>query len=121
MSAGRTPLGLRWDTERASEAWCHHSSGEPRYSRGVASRPASEPESAGGDARAEGEDAQWIRSFLRTQPGKTYRIDATDDAHEQAAREALAVAARTLTDKVVRDAQDPVTDHTPTPGQPDQG
>jgi hypothetical protein len=86
----------------------------------VASRPASEPESAGGDARAESEggDAQWIRSFLRTQPGKTYRIDATDDAHEEAAREALAVAARTLTDKVVRDAQGPVTDDTPTPGQP---
>jgi len=87
----------------------------------VASRPASEPESAGGDARTESEggDAQWIRSFLRTQPGKTYRIDGTDDAHEEAAREALAVAARTLTDKVVRNAQGAVTDHTPTPGQPD--
>ena len=65
----------------------------------------------------EGEDSLWLRSFLRTQPGKTYRIDAPDDAHEEAAREALAVAARTLTDEVVRGSEVPVTGHTPTPGQ----
>lgn len=65
----------------------------------------------------EGEDSLWLRSFVRTQPGKTYRVDAPDDAHEEAAREALTAAARTLTDEVVRGSDVPVTDHTPTPGQ----
>jgi hypothetical protein len=66
----------------------------------------------------EDEDSQWVRSFLRTQPGKTYRIGATDDAHEEAARETLAAAARILTDEVERSSQPPVTDHTPTSSQP---
>jgi hypothetical protein len=87
---------------------------EPRYPRSVVSRAGDGPGVEGrDDARAEGEDAQWVRSFLRTQPGKTYRLDAADEAHEEAAREALAVAARTLTDEVLRGSE--------VPGPPDDG
>ncbi len=84
----------------------------------------SEPRTEGvGDARAEGDDAEWLRSFLLTQPGKTHRIDATDDGHEEAAREGLAVAARILTDEAVRGSQAPGsavagTDDTRAPGEP---
>lgn len=79
----------------------------------------SEPGTEGvGDARAEGDDAEWLLSFLLTQPGKTHRLDATDDGHEDAAREALAVAARILTDEAVRGSQTAGTDDTGAPGQP---
>jgi hypothetical protein len=90
----------------------------------VVTRPGSAPGTEGvGDARAGGDDAEWLRSFLRTQPGKTHRIDATDDAHEEAARESLAVAARILTDEAVRGSEVrgsevAGTDHTKAPGQP---
>ena len=98
--------------------WSQPRSREPRYSRGVVSSPGSELEEGADDARAESEDSQWVRSFLLTQPGKTYRIDATDEAHEEAAREALAVAARILTDEALRGSDGPGTDHMQAPGQP---
>jgi hypothetical protein len=85
----------------------------------VVSSPGGEPRSEGtGDARAYGEESEWVRSFLLTQPGKTYRLDATDEAHEEAARESLAVAARILTDGVVRGTDFRGTDDTQVPGEP---
>jgi hypothetical protein len=56
--------------------------------------------------------------LLLTQPGKTYRLDATDEAHEEAARESLAVAARILTDEVVLGAEVRGTDDTQVTGEP---
>jgi hypothetical protein len=85
----------------------------------VVSSPGREPRTEGtGDARPEGEQSAWVRSFLLTQPGKTYRLDATDEAHEEAARESLAVAARILTDEVVRGSEVRGTDDTQVPGEP---
>jgi hypothetical protein len=71
-----------------------------------------------GDAAAEDEDSLWVRSFLRTQPGKTYRIDSTDEEHEEAARAALALAARILTDEALFGSEGPGTNATQAPSQP---
>jgi hypothetical protein len=77
-----------------------------RYSPVVVSGPIGKPGivDAGGEW-GESDDALWVRSFLLTQPGKTYRIESTDDAREAAAREAVQAAARVLTDEVVRGAR----------------
>ncbi len=93
---------------------------EPRYCRGVPSTPASEPRSAGAGAQAEDEDSQWVRSFLLTWWGKTYRVGASDEAREDAGREALAEAARALTDRVLLDtAKDQDSDqNNPPPSGP---
>ena len=67
--------------------------------------PNGDPGAAGcGGEQGEGEDARWVRSFLLAQPGKTFRIEQIDDAREAAASEAVEVAARSLTDEVVRGA-----------------
>lgn len=85
----------------------------------MVSRTGSEPGTDGiGDAQADGVDSQWVRSFLLTQPGKTYRVDSTDEEHEGAAREALSAAARILTDEAIRGSEVPGTNHTQAPGQP---
>jgi hypothetical protein len=46
----------------------------------------------------------WVRSFLLTQPGKTYGTEPPGDEHQDATREAAVEAARALTDEVVRAA-----------------
>lgn len=76
-----------------------------RYSPVVALAPNGDPgiTGAGGDV-GESEDARWVRSFLLSQPGKTFRIEQGDDAREAAATEAVAAAAQSLTDEVVRGA-----------------
>jgi hypothetical protein len=73
----------------------------------VAESPESGPGPSGADsgARSEAEDAEWVDSFLLTKPGKTYRVEATDEVREDAVREALAAAARALTDRVELESQ----------------
>lgn len=58
-----------------------------------------------GGAQDANEDAGWVDDFLRTEPGKTYRTEMTEDAHEAAVREAVQAAGRSLTDEVMRAAQ----------------
>ena len=71
----------------------------------------------GGEESAS-EDALWVRNFLLTQPGKTYRVESTDDAREAAASHAVEVAARALTDEVVRSARVDGQVHPAAPDQP---
>lgn len=89
-----------------------------RYPHTVTSRPASKPGPAGADAAAEAADSEWVDSFLRTRSGKTYRLDASDDAPDLASREALAASARALTDRVLRESQAAIRDDTPTSEPP---
>jgi hypothetical protein len=82
-----------------------------RYCPSVVSGPNGEPGIAGsgsaqGESESESEDALWVRSFLITQPGKSYLVESTDDAREAAARDAVEAAARALTDEVVRGARE---------------
>ena len=71
-----------------------------------------------GGEESESEDALWVRNFLITQPGKTYRVESTDDAREAAASHAVEVAARALTDEVVRSARVDGQVHPAAPDQP---
>jgi hypothetical protein len=64
----------------------------------------SEPEIEPGRKRA-AEDVPWVRSFLRTQPGKTYDVEARHDVREAAEREAVEAFAHALTDNVLRRAR----------------
>jgi hypothetical protein len=74
---------------------------------------------AGSDGvQGESEEALWVRSFLITQPGKTYRVESTDDGREAAARNAVEAAARALTDEVVRGARVDGQVRTAAPDQP---
>jgi hypothetical protein len=74
---------------------------------------------AGSDrVQGESEEALWVRSFLITQPGKTYRVQSTDDGREAAARHAVEAAARALTDEVVRGARVDGQVRTAAPDQP---
>lgn len=66
------------------------------------SRPAAPASDLSTPQEDAGADAVWVRSFLRTQPGKTYRIEPAGDGHQDATREAAVGAARALTDEVVR-------------------
>lgn len=71
--------------------------------------------SAGGEP---GEVIGWVRSFLLAQPGKAFRIEHADDAREAAAGEAVAAAARSLTDEVVRGAWSAGTSDEPSQSEP---
>jgi hypothetical protein len=85
----------------------------------VVSGPNVEPGIAGSSgAQGESEDALWVRSFLITQPGKTYRVESTDDARQAAAIHAVEAAARALTDEVVRGDRVDGQVHTAAPDQP---
>jgi hypothetical protein len=82
----------------------------------VESRSSDAPRVTGpGSEHGESEDALWVRSFLLTQPGKTYRIEPTDAGHEAAASEAVEAAARALTDDVVSGALGETETYTPVP------
>lgn len=73
----------------------------------MVSGPNVEPGDAGsGGEESASEDALWVGNFLLTQPGKTYRVESTDDAREAAAAHAVEVAARALTDEIVGSAVD---------------
>jgi hypothetical protein len=89
-----------------------------RYPHTVTSRPASKPGPAGADAAAEAAGSEWVDSFLRTRSGKTYRLDASDDAPDKASREALAASAGALTDRVLRESPADFRDDTPTSEPP---
>ncbi len=65
----------------------------------------SEPEIEPGGRKRAAEDALWVRSFLRTQPGKTYDLERPHDAREAAEREAVQAVAHALTDDVLRRAR----------------
>jgi hypothetical protein len=84
----------------------------------MTSRPASGPGSAGIDAQPEGEDAEWVSSLLLTWPGKRYRVDADDDARDDAAHEALEAAARSLIDRVLTESPDAAKGDAPEPDPP---
>ena len=58
-----------------------------------------------GGEEGESEDALWVGNFLITQPGKTYRVESTDDARQAAASHGVEVAARALIDDIVRGAR----------------
>lgn len=49
-------------------------------------------------------DATWVDSFLDTRPGKIYEVGVSEDAHQAAAREAVASVGRDFTDDIVRRA-----------------
>ena len=83
----------------------------------MARRSEIEPNS-GDDPRPGAEDAAWVGSFLLTRPGKTYRVDATDDAPDDARRAALAAAARTLIDRVLQGSLSAAKRDEPDSGQP---
>lgn len=89
-----------------------------RYPHTVTSRPASNPGPPGADTASEAAGSEWVDSFLRTRSGKTYRLDASDDAPDKASREALAASAGALTDRVLRESQAAIRDDTPTSEPP---
>ncbi len=81
--------------------------------------PAAEPGVAlPGGEEGESADAPWVRSFLISQPGKTYQVESTDDAHQAAASHAVESAARALTDDVVRSARADGQDRAGAPDKP---
>lgn len=85
----------------------------------MVSGPNGEPGVAGsGCVQGESEEALWVRSFLITQPGKTYRVESTDDAREAAASHTVEAAARALTDEVMRGARVDGPVHTAALDQP---
>jgi hypothetical protein len=63
-----------------------------------------DPGNAGAGGKGS-EDAEWVRDFLLTEPGKTFWIDPAADARGAVAGEAVAAAARSLVDDVVRAAR----------------
>jgi hypothetical protein len=71
-----------------------------------------------GSGGEESESALWVRNFLITQPGKTYRVESTDDVREAAARHAVEAAARVLIDDVVRCGRVDGQVHPTEPDQP---
>lgn len=103
---------------------CNHLMSDPwwcpaRYPPLVVGGSDAEPGNAGsGGEVSESVDALWVRNFLITQPGKTYRVESTDDAREAAATHAVEAAARVLTDEVVRSARVDGQVHPAAPDQP---
>ena len=64
------------------------------------------PEPVGSGSLAhETQDAEWVRSLLTTEPGKTYLLDVLDDPSTTAARAAVVAAGREIADEVVRRAE----------------